>query len=110
MVYDLVLGLDEDRRIVVGILEAEPCGKFLTGGQGQMPQFQQQICRTVPDDPETVDQLAVDVVVDLELDWIMSQQNSAAAAEDFDKPVVFLREYGIKDRQQCGLVADAGDR
>ena len=75
-----------------------------------MPKLQQQLCRTVPDDPETVDQLAVDVVVDLELDRVMSQQNSAAAAEDFDKPVVFLREYGVKDRQQGCLVADAGDR
>jgi hypothetical protein len=39
----------------------------------------------------------------------MSQKHGTAATEDFDKPFVFLGEYGIEDRQQCGFVADAGN-
>ena len=39
----------------------------------------------------------------------MTQQHSAAAAKDFDKPVIFLRKYGVENRQQIRLVADTGN-
>ena len=39
----------------------------------------------------------------------MSKKHGAASAKDLNKAGVFLREYSVDDRQQSGLVADAGD-
>ena len=40
----------------------------------------------------------------------MSQKNGTASAKDFNESLVFLWEYGVNNRQQGGLVTDAGDR
>ena len=39
----------------------------------------------------------------------MSQKNGTASAKDFNESLVFLWEYGVNNRQQGRLVADAGD-
>lgn len=109
VIHNFLLGFEVDFGVTAGVLEMQPLHKFLTGIQRQVAQLQQQFRGTVPNDPETVHQFAVHIVVDLEFDGIMAQQHGAAAAKGFDKTVVFLWEYGVDDRQQICFVADAGN-
>lgn len=91
-------------------MEVEPLVEFRPGVQRQQPQLQQKLCRSVLDDPKQVYQFTVDVVVDLELAFRLTQQHSAASAKDFDVSVKFLGKDRQDDRQQVRFVADAGDR
>ena len=49
------------------------------------------------------------IVVHLKVHRIVSQKNGTASAKDFNESLVFLWEYGVNNRQQGGLVTDAGD-
>ena len=109
VIHDLLLGFEVDLGVAAGVLEMQPFHKFFTGIQRQVTQLQQQFRGSIADDPKAVHQFAVHIVVDLESDGFMTQQHSAAAAKDFDKTVVFLREYGVENRQQIRLVADTGN-
>ena len=87
---DLHLFRQMNGGFIAAVVEVEPAGKLLPGIQGQQVQFQQQLRRAVLHHPEEIHQLALDVVVHLELAWLFAQQHSAAAAEDFDVAPEFL--------------------
>ena len=110
MVDDFLLVFQMDLRAAAKGLETEPLVKFLTGIKGQHSQLQQKLRGTVADDTEAVHQLPIHIVVHLKVHRIVAKKYGTTSAKDFDKTLVFLWEYGVKDRQQCGLVADAGDR
>ena len=58
--------------------------------------------------PEEIHQFPLDIVVDLKIAGFLSQQHSAAAAEDFNIASEFPGEHGQDDRQQVCLVSNAG--
>ena len=91
-------------------LKPQPLVEFLTGVKGQHAKIQQELRGTVADDTEAVYQLPIHIVVHLKVHRIMSQKNGTASAKDFNESLVFLWEYGVNNRQQGGLVTDAGDR
>ena len=109
MIQNDGLCLEMDRRIISAVMEMQPGVKLLPGIQGQQIQFQQQLCGPVSDNPETIHQLTIHIIVDFKPAWRSAEQHSAASTKDFDIAVVFLREYGVNNRQQAGLVADAGN-
>ena len=109
MIDNLLLGLQMDLRGTAQCLEVQPIVEFLAGIERQHSKLQQKLGGAVADDPKTVYQFAVDVVIDLEFHRVVAQQDSAAAAKDFDKSLVFLWEYRVENRQEVSLVADAGN-
>ena len=110
VVQDFLLRHDMDIRWTAKGLKPKPLVEFLTGIQGQHSQIQQELRGTVADDTEAVHQLPIHIVVHLKVHRIVAKKYGTTSAKDFDKTLVFLWEYGVKDRQQCGFVADAGDR
>ena len=91
-------------------MEFEPFPKLRSGVQGQQSQLQQKFRGPILHTAKQVHQFIVQVIVDFKLVLRLSQQHSARTAKDFYIAAVFRREYGENDRQQIGLVADAGKR
>ena len=96
---DFVLRFDVNVRRTSKSLKTQPLVEFLTGIKWQHAKIQQELCGAVADDTEAVYQLPIHIVVHLKVHGIMSQKHGAASAKDFNKSLVFLWEYGVKDRQ-----------